>query len=180
MVNNYWYSYPYLSFCNYHIQIFNLCKQLMKRNGFTLIELLVVVAIIGILAAVGVTAYSGYTTSAKKAASKSNHKTIHKYVMYEMKKCELNGGTAMDGKLDCDTMTTEGEVSSSLVDALAPSINNPYDANDNFTIRKMWDDNCTASNVVGRTHIEDNGDNVTIVTCFDNVSDPLKVTFPIE
>ena len=46
------------------------------RNGFTLIELLVVVAIIGILAAVGVVAYSGYTKGAKLKTAQQNLRTI--------------------------------------------------------------------------------------------------------
>ena len=51
----------------------------MNRKAFTLIELLVVVAIIGILAAVGVVAYNGYTKSAKIAVVKSSHKLATKF-----------------------------------------------------------------------------------------------------
>ena len=64
----------------------------MKQNGFTLIELLVVVAIIGILAAVGVVAYSGYTNSAKKSVVKANQKTIAKMVESKAALCSLGGG----------------------------------------------------------------------------------------
>ena len=63
----------------------------IKRNGFTLIELLVVVAIIGILAAVGVVAYNGYTSSAKVNAAKSNHKTVVKFIKTSLMKCETGG-----------------------------------------------------------------------------------------
>ena len=53
----------------------------MKQRGFTLIELLVVVAIIGILAAVGVVAYSGYTKSAKIKSCTTKFKNYFKMVI---------------------------------------------------------------------------------------------------
>ena len=42
-----------------------------KSSGFTLIELLVVVAILGIIAAIGIASYSGYVTSAKIKSAKN-------------------------------------------------------------------------------------------------------------
>ncbi len=64
----------------------------MKSKGFTLIELLVVVAIIGILAAVGVVAYNGYTKSAKSTTVKSTCKSVEKFIKLETFKCS-NGLT---------------------------------------------------------------------------------------
>ena len=60
----------------------------MKKKGFTLIELLVVVAIIGILAAVGVVTYSGYTASAKRTSSELQFKNVFKSIKLAYIKCE--------------------------------------------------------------------------------------------
>ena len=80
----------------------------MKKNskGFTLIELLVVVAIIGILAAVGVVAYNGYTTSAKKGSSKTIHSQTVKFLSAESKKCEL-GESTFFSSLSCTNVTRD-------------------------------------------------------------------------
>ena len=77
---------------------------MMSKKGFSLIELLVVVAIIGILAAVGVVAYSGYTSSAKVNAVKSQHAEIAKYLSAEFQKCNLGYS-----KIFTDTWKTNQE-----------------------------------------------------------------------
>ena len=61
----------------------------MNHRAFTLIELLVVVAIIGILAAVGVVAYNGYTGAAKKAVTKNQFHTYVSFIKSTIAECRL-------------------------------------------------------------------------------------------
>lgn len=49
----------------------------MSNRGFTLIELVIVVAILGIVAAIGIPQYIGYVSSSRAATAKNNLRSIY-------------------------------------------------------------------------------------------------------
>ena len=154
----------------------------IKNKGFTLIELLVVVAIIGILAAVGVVAYNGYTASAKKGATKSNHANVVKYVANELQKCSLDSTSVMDyqgtKKLTCSDRFTAGKVATAVAAALA-DFKNPHETKDVAVYAASALTSCSTSNQ-GKTHIGSTTTLVTITSCTANAETVIKNTVGIE
>ena len=88
-----------------------LNKKLVTHKAFTLIELLVVVAIIGILAAVGVVAYNGYTGAAKKTVCINNHKALIKMIRTKATMCELSNEVTLQGNMRNNVQGTEYQYS---------------------------------------------------------------------
>jgi|TARA_B110000027_G_scaffold43715_1_gene48093 type IV pilus assembly protein PilA len=148
-------------------------EKMKKKNqkGFTLIELLVVVAIIGILAAVGVTAYSGYTEGAKKSTTKTIHANLLKYIAAEWQKCSIdNSGkvmakdkTATAKYIDCST-----EGASDIVSQLTTAANSPIEDKDPYNGGYAIVASAPSGKaIVGNVVLTNSGSTITLSTCFE-------------
>jgi type IV pilus assembly protein PilA len=145
-----------------------------KRNkGFTLIELLVVVAIIGILASVGVVAYNGYTESAKKASAGSNHNSVKKWIQNELQKCSIGEAKAMPNtakvnKLDCDDQADAAKIATAVGESIGTSADfmNPYSGKEQAIKAEAGPGTgaCAKANR-GFTYVTGSGTNINVFTC---------------
>tara|TARA_B110000211_G_C13884616_1_gene466714 strand:- start:13 stop:462 length:450 start_codon:yes stop_codon:yes gene_type:complete len=118
---------PWIRSSTFHLHY--ILSDFNFSRAFTLVELLDFVAIIGILAAVGMTTFNGFQEKTKVAATKANLQSVIKYIKIELMKCELDETIVMDGYLNC-TDTRKGGVDLKAHNALNIKQNfkdkNPY------------------------------------------------------
>ena len=166
----------------------------MSKKGFSLIELLVVVAIIGILAAVGMVAYNGYNARSKESAVLANCSGTISFISTNLKKCELGesslslmhigGQQDKVAEVSCDRKTVPtGQMMIAMVNHLNNSgFINPYGNIGGHTAAvhnsggvcggsgKCYMDQLNDNNVksysLGRTLVQAQDDGRIAVTCF--------------
>ena len=131
----------------------------MKNKGFTLIELLVVVAIIGILAAVGLTTYNGIQNNAKESATLKSLYTVEKFINTSLATCQLNGGGTLKlsptRSINCDITNNTSNVNA-MLDVfmnyfLDQGFKNAYNNSDPFINRTGGG----GDNVLGRLRLDE-------------------------
>ena len=134
-----------------------------SRKGFTLIELLVVVAIIGILAAVGIPIFQGFMATAKINASTENHSRAKDMITAYFAKCST-GTATIALKTNSTTSFTNVSCNSSMsqfADYWSKHFNNdgwqnPYNKGSTFARR------ANGAGALGEMRFWYSGNNLTI------------------
>ena len=103
---------------------YQILKKLQK--GFSLVELLVVVAIIGVLAGVGVVGYDQYVDSSRKKVSEQNWNTVIRAMEFEQIVVTNSLGSAIKERdKDGNWIDEDGDITSNKADARAVMAETP-------------------------------------------------------
>ena len=155
----------------------------MKQKAFTLIELLVVVAIIGILAAVGVNTFTGFQEKAKISVTKNNYNAMYKKILMQIQLCEIDGSVELmrlpknttKYKVDCSTTSNHQLYMHYIINHMNNSGNpkNPYGdlsqggiGTDDAYVRSHYN-NATQDHIIGFVTLYTKGSNKVILhACF--------------
>lgn len=141
-----------------------------RESGFTLIELLIVVAILGLLAAIGIPQYQGYQAQAKVNSTKALHTEMVKLIGAELAKCTAGATEILENDAAAvDCTDTIANIAGAFVTYGNATSDNPYDA---ATAPYA----AAASAVDGVTSIVGAGSAITVTTTWTGGSQTATLT----